>query len=133
MRRRTFPVSSSPGKIDALGEAVEGFKVGDRVFGLAGGGTYAEQLVVHPGTVARRPEGISFTDAAAIPEAFLTAYDAIVTQAELAAGRTVLISAVGSSVGTAEVRRCFATPPSSIRLYQTSRNARMGSLADVPD
>ena len=92
------------GEVDALGEGVTELAVGDRVFGLAGGGTYAEHVVVHARTLARIPEGLSFTDAAAIPEAFLTAYDAMVTQAGLSAGETVLVHAVGSGVGTAAVQ-----------------------------
>ena len=50
------------------------------------------------------PDGLSFKDAAAVPEAFITAYDAMVTQAELRAGETVLVHAVGSGVGTAAVQ-----------------------------
>ena len=100
---KDIPGLEYAGEIDAVGEAVDAFKVGDKVFGLAGGGTYAEQLVVHAGTVAKMPD-VSFTDAAAIPEAFLTAYDAMVSQGGLAAGRTVLIHAVGSGVGTAAVQ-----------------------------
>jgi len=71
------------------------------VLGLVGGGAYAEYLVVHARTLARMPDGLSFTDAAALPEAFTTAYDAMVTQGDLASGDTVLIHAVGSGVGTA--------------------------------
>jgi NADPH:quinone reductase-like Zn-dependent oxidoreductase len=79
-------------------------KVGDRVFGLAGGGAYAEHVVVHARTLVRMPEGLSFVEAAAIPEAFVTAYDAMVSQARLSAGETVLVHAVGSGVGTAAVQ-----------------------------
>src|SRR5207249_2539955 len=95
------------------GPGVAELKVGDRVFGLCGGGAYAEQLVVHARTVARIPEAMSFTDAAAVPEAFITAWDAMVTQAGLAAGERVLIHAVGSGVGTARIppRPPQRTPP----------------------
>jgi NADPH:quinone reductase len=92
------------GEIEALGDGVAGWTAGDRVFGLAGGGTYAERLVVHARTLARIPDGIPFEEAAAIPEAFVTAWDAMVTQGRLAAGETVLVSAVGSGVGTAAVQ-----------------------------
>jgi NADPH:quinone reductase-like Zn-dependent oxidoreductase len=83
---------------------VERLAVGDRVFGLVGGGGYAEAVVVHERTLARIPDGMSFEDAAAIPEAFITAYDAIVVQGELAGGRAVLVHAVGSGVGSAAVQ-----------------------------
>jgi putative PIG3 family NAD(P)H quinone oxidoreductase len=89
------------GEVDAIGDGVTEVAVGDRVFGLAGGGTYAEQLVAHARTLVPIPDGLSFRDAAAVPEAFITAYDAMVTQGGLAAGETVLIHAVGSGVGTA--------------------------------
>jgi putative PIG3 family NAD(P)H quinone oxidoreductase len=102
------------GEIDALGEGVSGLAVGDRVFGLCGGGAYAEQVVVHARALARMPEGMTFTDAAAVPEAFLTAWDAMVTQAGLAAGETVLIHAVGSGVGTAAVQIARAVGARSI-------------------
>ncbi len=92
------------GEVEALGADVERLAVGDRVFGLVGGGAYAEQLVTHERAVARIPEGLSFEDAAAIPEAFITAHDAIVGQAGLRGGETLLVHAVGSGVGTAAVQ-----------------------------
>ena len=92
------------GEVEALGPGVERLAVGDRVFGLVGGGGYAEQLVAHERTVARIPDGLSFEHAAAVPEAFITAHDAIVGQAGLCGGETVLVHAVGSGVGTAAVQ-----------------------------
>jgi NADPH:quinone reductase-like Zn-dependent oxidoreductase len=88
--------------------------MGDRVFGLVGGGAYAEQATVHARALAKIPAGMSFTDAAAIPEAFITAYDAMVTQARLGAGERVLIHAVGSGVGTAAVQIARAIGARSI-------------------
>src|SRR3954471_10679874 len=85
-------------------EAVRGasrWKVGDRVMGLVGGGAQAEYVVVHQDEVLPIPAGLSFAEAAAIPEAFLTAYDALVTRGRLQAGDRVLIHAAGSGVGTA--------------------------------
>lgn len=92
------------GEVEALGPGVERLAIGDRVFGLVGGGAYAEQLVTHERALAKIPEGMSFQDAAAVPEAFITAHDAIVGQANLTAGETLLIHAVGSGVGTAAVQ-----------------------------
>jgi NADPH2:quinone reductase len=92
------------GVVDALGDSVTELAVGDRVFGLAPGGAYASQLTVHARAVAKLPEGLSFVEGAASPEAFITAYDAMVTQGRLAAGEHVLIHAVGSGVGTAGVQ-----------------------------
>jgi putative PIG3 family NAD(P)H quinone oxidoreductase len=92
------------GEIETLGPDTEGWKVGDRVFGLVAGGAYAENVIVHGRTLARIPDRLTFIEAAAVPEAFITAYDAMVDQARLSAGETVLISAVGSGVGTAAVQ-----------------------------
>jgi putative PIG3 family NAD(P)H quinone oxidoreductase len=102
------------GEVDAVGDGVRNLAVGDRVFGLVGGGSYAEYLVTHSLTTARIPEGLGFREAAAIPEAFLTAYDALVTQARLAAGETVLVNAVGSGVGTAAIQVARAIGARSI-------------------
>ena len=77
------------------------WKVGDRVMGLVGGGAMAELVAVHADEALAIPEGLSFAEAAAIPEVFLTAYDALVTRGRLRAGDRVLIHAIGSGVGTA--------------------------------
>jgi putative PIG3 family NAD(P)H quinone oxidoreductase len=108
------------GEIDAVGDGVTELVVGQRVFGLAGGGTYAERLVAPARTLVPMPDGLEFAAAAALPEAAITAYDAMVSQAGLSAGETVLISAVGSGVGTAAVQIARAIGARSIG---TSRSA----------
>lgn len=80
------------------------FKKGDKVFGLVGGGSYAEYLVAHARTVTSFGENLSFTEAAALPEAFVTAYDAMVAQGNLLSGQNVLINAAGSGVGIAAMQ-----------------------------
>ncbi|MEO7097182.1 MAG: NAD(P)H-quinone oxidoreductase [Polyangiales bacterium] len=92
------------GEVEALGPGVERLAVGDRVFGLVGGGGYAEQVVSHERALAKIPDGLSFEHAAAVPEAFITAHDAMVAQGGLAGGETLLVHAVGSGVGTAAVQ-----------------------------
>lgn len=89
------------GVVDAVGPSVSRFSVGDRVYGLVAGGAYATQLVVHEREAVKVPEGLGNDEAAAVPEAFITAYDALVTQARLSPGERVLVHAVGSGVGTA--------------------------------
>ena len=111
---RDIPGLELAGEVDAVGEGVTAVKVGDRVFGLAGGGAYAEQVVVHARTLVRMPEGLTFAEGAAIPEAFVTAYDAMVVQARLAAGESVLVHAAGSGVGTAAVQIARVIGASSI-------------------
>ena len=92
------------GEVDALGSCVKEVAVGQRVFGLVGGGSYAEYVVVPERALSPMPEGMSFEDAAALPEAFLTAYDAMVSQGGLSAGMCVLVHAAASGVGTAAVQ-----------------------------
>ncbi len=108
------------GEVDAVGEGVTSLKPGDRVFGLAGGGTYAEHVVVPARTLAKMPGEMSYVEGAAIPEAFLTAYDAMVVQARLAAGETVLVHAVGSGVGTAAVQIARAIGATAIGTARTA-------------
>ena len=92
------------GVVDAVGAAVNKLKVGDRVFGLIGGGAYTEEINIHADCVTKIPSNISFVDAAAIPEVFITAYDALITQLKLAMGECLLISAIGSGVGLAALQ-----------------------------
>lgn len=89
------------GVVEAVGATVQGFKSGDRVFGLAPAGTYQEYLAVESSTVMHLPSNISYVEGAAIPEAYITAYDAICLQADLKAQETLLVSAAASGVGIA--------------------------------
>lgn len=92
------------GVIDALGAGVQRWRTGDRVMGLVGGGAQAEAVVVNADEVLPTPPVLTDAEAAAIPEAFLTAWDALVIRARLTAGQRVLIHAAGSGVGTAVVQ-----------------------------
>lgn len=101
---RDVPGLEIAGVVDSIGSVVRDVAVGDRVMAIVSGGAYADEIVLHSRLVAKVPDGIDFVQAAAIPEAFVTAYDAMVSQAGLAAGDTVLVHAVGSGVGTAAVQ-----------------------------
>jgi NADPH2:quinone reductase len=92
------------GEVDALGDAATLWKVGDRVMGLVGGGGHAEYLCVHEREAMAVPHAMSWEDAGAIPEAFLTGYDALFNRLALKFGEKVLIHAVGSGVGTATLQ-----------------------------
>jgi len=92
------------GLVELPGAGVTKWKSGDRVMGLVGGGAHAEYVVVHEDEALPIPAELSFPDAAAIPEAFLTAYDALATRGRLKTGEAVLIHAVASGVGTAAVQ-----------------------------
>jgi putative PIG3 family NAD(P)H quinone oxidoreductase len=108
------------GEVDAVGEGVVELACGDRVFGLVGGGGYAEQVVVPVRTLVRIPATMSFADAAAVPEAFVTAWDAMVEQARLSAGERVLVHAAGSGVGTAAVQLARAIGARALGTTRTS-------------
>lgn len=107
------------GEVVETGPLVQIWRAGQRVFGLAGGGAHAEFLVAQERTLAEIPASLSYEQAAAVPEAFITAHDAL-RQAALRPSETVLIHAVGSGVGLAAVQlaRAFAAIP-----YGTSRTA----------
>lgn len=109
-RRGKYPPPAGASSILGLefaGEVVTAagnWKVGDRVMGIVGGGAYAEFLVTKPDQVIAIPKNLSFTDAAAIPEAFLTAYQTLFWLGRLSSGESVLIHAGGSGVGTAAIQ-----------------------------
>jgi NADPH2:quinone reductase len=113
-REGNYPVPPGPsadisgmeyaGEVDALGPSATLWKVGDRVMGIIGVGGHAEYLCVHEREAMPVPKGMSWEDAAAIPEAFLTAYDALFNRLALRTGETLLIHAVGSGVGTAALQ-----------------------------
>jgi len=94
-------VREGPAASGAAGASASRWKVGDRVMGLVGGGAMAELVVVHEDEALWIPHGLSFAQAAAVPEVFLTAYDALTARAGVRAGERVLIHAVGSGLGTA--------------------------------
>ena len=89
------------GEVAAVGAGVKRWTVGDRVMGLVGGGAHAEFVVVDERETMRIPAAMNFTDAAAIPEAFLTAWDALWLRGRAVAGDRVLVHTIGSGVGTA--------------------------------
>jgi putative PIG3 family NAD(P)H quinone oxidoreductase len=92
------------GSVAELGPGAARFRIGERVMALLPGGGYAEQVVAHEGVLLRVPERLSFEEAAAVPEAFLTASEALLVEAELTAGQSVLITAAASGVGSAALQ-----------------------------
>jgi putative PIG3 family NAD(P)H quinone oxidoreductase len=92
------------GVVAALGPGARRFGVGARVMALLGGGGYAEQVVAHEDVLLPVPERLSFEQAAAVPEAFLTASEALLVEAELRAGQRLLVTAAASGVGSAAVQ-----------------------------
>jgi len=92
------------GEVEALGPGVSRWSVGDRVMGLVGGGAYAEKIVTHEREAAPVPRGLTLAQAASIPEAFVTAFDALVTRGRLETGDLLLVHAAASGVGSAAVQ-----------------------------
>ena len=100
--------------------------------GIVSGGAYAEQLVVHERQAMRIPRGVSLADAAAIPEVFITAWDALVVQGGLTSGRWALVHAGASGVGTAAVQICKAIGAHVIATCSAGKVAAVKALgADV--
>ncbi len=89
------------GEVAAIGKNVSTWQIGDRVFGITAGEAQAEYLTIDSSLLVRIPDNLSFTEAAAVPEAFITAHDAIFTRGGLKLGETLLVHAVGSGVGLA--------------------------------
>jgi NADPH:quinone reductase len=94
------------GEIVAVGESVSHFKVGDKVCGLTNGGGYAEYCVVPESQTLTIPEGVSFVQAAAIPETFFTVWANVFQMGQAKAGETVLIHGGTSGIGTTALMLC---------------------------
>jgi NADPH2:quinone reductase len=92
------------GVVDALGPGATMWQTGDRVMGVIGGAGHAEFLCVHEREAIRAPQRLSWEEIGAIPEVFLTAYDALFNRLRVGVGERVLIHAVGSGVGTAALQ-----------------------------
>ncbi|MFI5713731.1 zinc-dependent alcohol dehydrogenase family protein [Kribbella sp. NPDC051620] len=116
---------------DGVGGAWGGFAVGDEVFGLVGGvgerqGTLAEFVAVDARLLARKPAGLSFREAAALPLVFITAWEALVDQAKIREGQRVLIHGGAGGVGQVAIQlakavgaEVFATgSPASLRVIE---------------
>lgn len=113
-RRGRYPVPSGypedipglelAGTVEAVGEGVDAVAVGDRVMGILGGGGYAEFALSPAETLVPIPDGYDPVTAGAIPEVYMTAFDAAFVQEGLKAGETLLVHAVGSGVGTAALQ-----------------------------
>ena len=108
------------GEVDAIGPSATLWKIGDRVMGIIGGGGHAEYVRIHEREAIPIPRSLSWEEAAAIPEVFLTAYDALFNRVGLRLGETLLIHAIGSGVGTAGLQLARAA---GARVIGTARSA----------
>lgn len=143
--RHPVPTGSPPnipglevaGVVIACGDGVGSFAVGDRVFGLVGGGGLADRVVAHEREVVTVPDTLDDLAAAAVPEAYITAYDAICVQANLGAGDTLLVNGANGGVGTAAVQIASAIGARVVAGVRTEslrpRVAALGATALAPE
>jgi NADPH2:quinone reductase len=99
-----IPGLETAGVVAAVGAAVRAWHVGDRVFGIVGGGGLADRVVVHERHIAAIPANLADDIAAAVPEAYITAHDAVFTRSGLQLGEVLLVNGANGAVGSAGVR-----------------------------
>lgn len=109
-----IPGMELSGRVIERGERAAAWEIGGQVMGIVGGGAYAERIAVHERQLAPVPAAVPLADAAAIPEVFITAWDALVLQGGLTSGRTALVHAGASGVGTAGIQLAKAIGASVI-------------------
>jgi putative PIG3 family NAD(P)H quinone oxidoreductase len=125
---KDIPGLEFAGEVDQVGSEVRTWKPGDRVFGISGGGAQAEFIIVAANHLAPVPANLGWAEAAAVPEVFITAHDALFTQARLQPGETLLVHAAGSGVGTAASQLAHA---GGARTIGTSRTeAKLGRAGE---
>ncbi len=129
-QRREFEILGLEfaGTVAAVGERVTLWRVGDRVMGIEAGACYAELVVTHERQALPVPSMIDLAEAAAIPEVFLTAWDALVVQGGLASGRWALVHAGASGVGTAGIQIAKAL---GARIAVTCSAGKMQACRDL--
>jgi NADPH2:quinone reductase len=106
------------GEVEGVGPEVRAWTKGQRVFGITAGGAQAEYVSVPESTLVEIPNNLGWAEAAAVPEVFITAHDALFTQARLQMGERLLVHAAGSGVGLAAIQLAHA---SGATVYGTSR------------
>jgi NADPH:quinone reductase len=121
------------GVVEACGERVSAWEEGDRVFGLVGGGGLADRVLVHERCLAAVPGRIGDREAAAVPEAFITAHDAARSQAGLTPGEMLLVHGAAGGVGTAAIQIGLATGARVLGVVRSARAAEaVGELGARP-
>ena len=117
-----IPGIETSGTVIALGPGARGLAVGDRVFGIVGGGGHSDRVIVNERHVVRVPDTLDDLAAAAVPEAFVTAHDAVLTQAGLRPGELLVVNGANGGVGSAGVQIADA---SGARVLATVRAAEL--------
>lgn len=134
---KDIPGLEVAGVVVATGPGVGPWKAGDRVFGLVGGGGLADRVVVHERHVAAVPGNLADEIAAAVPEAYITAHDALFTQCGLQMGETLLVNGANGAVGSAGARLGLAAGARVIANVRSPDTARVleaeGAIVVTPD
>jgi NADPH2:quinone reductase len=125
------------GVVAATGDAVRAWRTGDRVFGLVGGGGLADRVAVHERHVTAIPASLADDIAAAVPEAYITAHDAVFTQCGLQLGETLLVNGANGAVGSAGARLGLAAGAQVVANVRSPDSARAlageGALVVTPE
>jgi putative PIG3 family NAD(P)H quinone oxidoreductase len=123
-----IPGMELSGRVAATGPRTSLWQPGDAVMAIVGGGAYAEQIAIHERQLMAVPTSIPLRDAAAIPEVWITAFDALVVQGGLTSGRTALVHAGGSGVGTAAIQIAKAV---GARVIVTASAGKVGRCVEL--
>lgn len=124
-----IPGLECAGEVLEVGDRVRNLAAGDRVMALLPGGGYAERAVVPGGMALPVPSSLSLEEAAAIPEVFFTAYDALFIRGRLATGEEVLVHSAGGGVGTAALQ--LARLSGAARVFGTASTGKLEGLAAI--
>lgn len=116
------------GTVSAVGDRVRMWRAGDEVMAITGGGAYAERIALHERQLMAVPARVGLADAAAIPEVYLTAWDALVVQGGLTSGRWALVHAGASGVGTAAI---LISKAIGARVAVTCSAGKVAALRDL--
>ncbi len=117
------------GEVVEVGEEVRRVKAGDKVCALLAGGGYAEEVVVPAGLVLPIPDGLTYVEAASIPEVYATAHLNLYMEADLSIGEKVLLHAGASGVGTAAIQLLkYSKNPSFVTVGNADKLRRCRDL-----
>jgi putative PIG3 family NAD(P)H quinone oxidoreductase len=119
---RDIPGLELAGEVTDIGPGAERFARGDRVMSIVGGGGQAELAVVHERQLMPVPDALTWPEAGGVPEAYLTAHDALFTQAALGPGERLLVQGGAGGVGTAAIQLALAA---GARVWATVRHAEL--------
>ncbi|MCU1351727.1 MAG: putative quinone oxidoreductase [Acidimicrobiales bacterium] len=131
-RAHEIPGMELSGRVVEVGSRVSAWRPGDEVMAIVSGGSYAERVVVHERQLLPVPRTVPVADAAAIPEVWITAHDALVVQGGLTSGRVALVHAGASGVGSAAVQICAVVGARVVTTVSTAKVEAVRALgADV--